>query len=64
MAYSDWLIDKRVVQRNLHKGLVDPKELDKLTKALPDRTDNIAAPEADEPETDGGDAGDDDGDEG
>lgn len=55
MAYSDWLIDKRVVERNVRKGLVDPKELDKLVKALPDRAENVAEVSDD----DGPDGGDD-----
>ena len=50
MAYSDWLVDKRVVERNVRKGLVDPKELDKLHKQLPDRAENVADSEMDEGE--------------
>jgi len=40
MAYPDWLVDKRVVDRNIKKGMVDSKELDKQIKGLPDRADN------------------------
>ncbi len=43
MAYQDFLLDKRIVQRNLDKGLVDGKQLDKLIASLPDRADNAAA---------------------
>ncbi len=50
MPYSDWLIDKRVIERNLRKGLVDPKELEKLHKQLPDRADNVAEAESGEAE--------------
>ena len=50
MAYSDWLVDKRVIERNLRKGLVDPKELEKLHKQLPDLADNVADAESDEAE--------------
>jgi len=50
MAYSDWLVDKRVIERNVRKGLVDPKELEKLHKQLPDRAENVAEAEGDEAE--------------
>ena len=40
MTYSDSLVDKRVVKRNVQKGLVDSKELDKQIKALPDQENN------------------------
>jgi hypothetical protein len=40
MAYQDFLIDKRIVQRNIDKGLVDPKQLEKQIAALPDRAEN------------------------
>jgi hypothetical protein len=40
MAYEESMIDKRVVKRNIAKGIVDAKELAKLTAALPDRADN------------------------
>lgn len=40
MAYEDSMIDKRVVKRNIAKGIVDPKELAKLTAQLPDRAAN------------------------
>jgi hypothetical protein len=42
MAYKDFIIDKRIIQRNLDKGLVDSKQLEKLVAALPDRADNVA----------------------
>lgn len=40
MSYSDQLIDKRVVERNIAKGLVDPAELKKQIEALPDTEQN------------------------
>ncbi len=36
MSYPEFLIDKRVVQRNIAKGIVDSKELDKALSKLPD----------------------------
>jgi len=43
MAYQDFLIDKRIVRRNVDKGWVDPKVLDKMIASLPDRADNAQA---------------------
>lgn len=40
MAYSDNLIDKRIVGRNIRKGVVSKKDLDKQLAQLPDRADN------------------------
>ncbi len=40
MAYDSSLIDKRVVERNIAKGLVDPEALKKVIEALPDRESN------------------------
>ena len=40
MAYDNFLIDKRVVDRNIAKGLVDPEELKRHIEALPDRESN------------------------
>ncbi|UJR78556.1 hypothetical protein [Sandaracinus amylolyticus] len=42
MAYKDFLIDKRILQRNIDKGLVDAKQYDKLLTSLPDRAENAA----------------------
>ena len=41
MAYEDFLIDKRVVERNIKKGLVEESELKKQIEALPDREQNL-----------------------
>jgi hypothetical protein len=40
MAYSNSLIDKRVVDRNIVKGLVDPEQLKVQIEALPDTESN------------------------
>jgi hypothetical protein len=39
MANQDFLFDKRIVQRNVDKGLIEQKELDKRLKGLTDLTD-------------------------
>jgi hypothetical protein len=40
MAYDNFLIDKRIVERNIAKGLVDSDALKKQIDALPDREQN------------------------
>lgn len=40
MAYDNSLIDKRVVDRNITKGLVDPQLHKQQVEALPDREAN------------------------
>jgi hypothetical protein len=40
MAYENQLIDKRVVERNITKGLVDPQVHKQQIEALPDREAN------------------------
>lgn len=40
MAYDNSLVDKRVVERNIAKGLVDTEALKKQIEALPDREQN------------------------
>lgn len=42
MAYPDFLIDKRVLQRNIDKGIVDATQHETRLASLPDRTDNVA----------------------
>lgn len=39
MANQDFLFDKRIVQRNVDKGLIEQKELEKRLKGLADLTD-------------------------
>ncbi|MCZ7680841.1 MAG: hypothetical protein M5U28_19515 [Sandaracinaceae bacterium] len=41
MSYPEFLIDKRVVQRNIAKGIVDAKEYEKALAKLPDVQDNV-----------------------
>ena len=41
MAHSNFLIDKRVVDRNIAKGLVDADEYKKEVEGLPDREQNL-----------------------
>ncbi len=41
MAYDDFLIDKRVVERNIKKGLVEEEQLKRQIEALPDRESNL-----------------------
>lgn len=41
MAYEDFLIDKRVVERNIKKGLVEEEALKRQIEALPDRESNL-----------------------
>ena len=45
---SDRLYDIRVLERNIRKGLIARKDVEKYLKSLPDRTDNTAplVPEA------------------
>lgn len=40
MAYDNFLVDKRVVERNIAKGLVDAAELKRHIESLPDRENN------------------------
>ncbi len=58
MAYDNFLIDKRIVERNIAKGLVDSDALKKQIDALPDREQNCVHVSLD------GEAVDDDDDEG
>ena len=47
----EWQFDKRIVERNITKGLLTAKDLEKRLKGLPDLADQVAAIEA----TDDGD---------
>jgi hypothetical protein len=38
----DWLFDKRILERNIQKGLLNPKDLEKRLKSLPDLSEQIA----------------------
>jgi hypothetical protein len=39
---SDRLYDIRVLERNIRKGLIARKDVEKYLKSLPDRADNTA----------------------
>ena len=47
MASQDFIFDKRVLHRNVEKGLVDAKTVQKTIAALPDRADNAAVTSVD-----------------
>jgi hypothetical protein len=68
MAYDNSLIDKRVVERNITKGLVDPQAHKAQIEALPDREANCVrvSVEGDLEDDDDiiDDEGDDEGDDG
>jgi hypothetical protein len=58
MPYPEFLVDKRVVQRNIAKGLVDPARLEKELTSLPDSQPNaeyVASAERGGAERDRGD---------
>ena len=70
MAYDNFLIDKRVVERNITKGLVDPEQLKQHIEALPDRESNCVhvsleggAQASDDTRVDSSDDADDDDDD-
>jgi hypothetical protein len=44
----EWQFDKRIVDRNIQKGLVTAKDLEKRLKGLPDLADQVAPNEPDE----------------
>lgn len=62
MAYQDFLLDKRIVQRHLDKGIVDAKAVDKAIKDLPDRADNVTSTALEDDDV-GAEGGDDEGDD-
>ena len=41
MEFQDWMYDKRVVRRNIRKGLISREEYEKYLEALPDMSDNV-----------------------
>lgn len=45
-SYPDFLIDKRVIDRNIHKGIVDAKEHEKNLARLPDVQNNAELSQA------------------
>jgi hypothetical protein len=60
MAYDNFLIDKRIVERNIAKGLVDAEAYKKQVEALPDREQNLVHVSVDGETSDGADLDDDD----
>lgn len=38
----EFLFDRRILQRNIDKGLVDAKTVEKFLSSLPDKSDNVA----------------------
>lgn len=39
---NEFLFDKRILQRNVDKGLLEAKVAEKTLASLPDRADNVA----------------------
>ena len=56
---AEQLYDKRIIERNIKKGLIQRKDLEKHLKELPDVADNMQVVELDE----AGGGGDDEADE-
>ena len=56
---AEQLYDKRIIERNIRKGLLQRKDVEKHLKELPDVTDNMQVVELDE----SGGGGDDGADE-
>jgi hypothetical protein len=56
---AEQLYDKRIIERNVRKGLLQRKDYDKYLKELPDVADNMQVVELDE----SGGGGDDGADE-
>lgn len=44
MSHSDKLIDKRLIDRYVRKGLLDPAEYERILSKLPDCSDKIWQP--------------------
>ena len=51
----DWQFDKRILERNIQKGLLTQKDLEKRLKSLPDLAGQVAADEDDDDEETGAD---------
>lgn len=58
MKLSELLVDKRMVERNIHKGLLDRKEHERFLKSLPDVTDQAEVVPSLEEYSDSDDEGD------
>lgn len=48
MEFQDWLFDKRVLRRNIRKGMVAREDFEGYLENLTDSSDNIAPPEEEE----------------
>jgi hypothetical protein len=60
---SPWTTDTRVRDRNIKKGLLEPKELEKFLKDLPDAADKCEIVTIAQPAIGDGDEDDDDDDD-
>lgn len=49
MAIDEKLIDKRIVQRSVKKGLLSPEAVQEYLRALPDSTDKLESSPSAEP---------------
>ena len=47
MQFQDWMFDKRVVRRNVRRGMITNKDVEQYLETLPDMSDHIADPELD-----------------
>jgi hypothetical protein len=52
MQFQDWMFDKRVLDRNIRKGVIDRGDYAEYLKSLPDVSDNVAPLEEPEDEAD------------
>lgn len=57
MSIPDFLLDKRVIERNLRKGIISPEDVEKHLAKLPDVEDNAEPCVPDAPEEEAAEAG-------
>ena len=48
MEFQDWMFDKRVLKRNIRKGIVTREDYHEYLDSLEDLVDNVADPDEDE----------------
>lgn len=53
MQFQDWMFDRRVLDRNIRKGVIDRGDYAEYLKSLPDVSDNVAPLEEPEEEAEG-----------
>jgi len=53
MKFQDWMIDKRVLKRNIRHGVVSREDYQKYVKSLPDLSDQIATDDDETAESNG-----------